>query len=70
VRAAFAERHPGYEIVGSEAVEGSPESVRCQVSYRKPEAEQIYRDIWMYQRAKDGWSFSKILKTGEKEPTP
>jgi hypothetical protein len=69
VRDDFAARYPGYEILDSSPAEGSPERVRCQISYRKPEDEQIYRDTWLYLYAKDGWSFAKILEAGEKRLT-
>lgn len=63
VRMDFAGQHPSYEILDTGASEGSPETVRCQVSYRKPDAEQVYQDVWLYQYSKRGWEFSKILET-------
>ncbi|MBW2289414.1 MAG: hypothetical protein JRG90_16530 [Deltaproteobacteria bacterium] len=65
----FSNKHPSYKILNSGASEGSPESVRCHISYRKPDSEQIYEDIWLYQDSGRGWEFSRILVTGKTEQT-
>ncbi len=65
----FAEKYPSYEILGTGASEGSPESVRCHISYQKPGSEEIYEDLWLYQRSRSGWRFSKILQNRTKEQT-
>jgi hypothetical protein len=65
----FSNRHPSYKILSSGASEGSPESVRCHISYRKPDSEQIHEDIWLYQYSKRGWQFAKIIGTRELGPT-
>lgn len=70
LRAEFSDKYPSYEILNSDAVEGSPESVRCQISYRKPDSEEIYQDTWVYQDKGRGWEFSKILEAPESEQTP
>jgi hypothetical protein len=67
LRAEFADMYPSYVILDSAASEGSPESVRCRISYQKPEDKQIYEELWLYQHKRDGWSFSRILETHEKE---
>ena len=70
VRADFSAKYPSYEILDSDAAEGSPESVRCHISYRKPDSEEIHEDTWLYMYSKKGWSFSKILGTPGKGQTP
>lgn len=67
LRTDFSNKYPGYEILNSGASEGSPESVRCHISYRKPDGEQILEDIWLYQDSGRGWEFAKIITTGRKE---
>lgn len=63
----FSDKYPGYEILDTGASEGSPESVRCHISYQKPDSEEIYEDLWLYQRSRSGWKFSRILETRTKE---
>ncbi len=70
LRADFSEKHPSYKILHSGAAEGSPASVRCRISYQKPESEQIHEDVWLYQNPGTGWKFSRILETREREQTP
>jgi hypothetical protein len=67
LRSDFSDRYPTYTIVDSGASEGSPESVRCQISYRKPDSKQVYEDVWMYIHAKSGWEFSRIIETRERD---
>ena len=59
----FSNMYPGYKIVDTGASEGSRESVRCHISYQKPDSEQIYEDIWLYRHSGSGWKFSRILET-------
>ena len=70
VRRDFSNKHPDYTIVGATAEEGSPESVRCRVSYRKPDSAELHEELWLYYKMKQGWEFSKILKKEPGEPTP
>ena len=70
LRADFSSRYPDFEILESGASEGSPESVRCHISYKKPNSDGVFEDIWLYQDSGKGWQFSKIVKTLEKESTP
>ena len=63
LRDDFSNRHPTYEILSSEAAEGSPESVRCHISYRMADSEQVHDDIWLYLYTKRGWEFSRILES-------
>ena len=63
----FSDKYPSYEIVGSGASEGSPESVRCHISYRKPDSEEIYEDLWLYLKSRSGWKFSKIIETRQQD---
>ncbi len=63
LRADFSNKYPTYEILTSAASEGSPESVRCQISYRKSNGEAILEDTWLYQHSGRGWEFSRILET-------
>jgi hypothetical protein len=73
VRMEFLEKHPGYVILASDAGEGSPESVRCQITYRSPQDGQVYRDVWLYQHeskgADRGWRFTRAVET-ERKATP
>lgn len=62
VRRAFTEKHPDYELVSSDADSGSPESVRCVVSYRTPEDPQVHEQVWWYRDRGDGWELYKILE--------
>ena len=70
LRMDFADKHPSYKILDTGASEGSPESVRCHVSYRKPAGEQILEDIWLYMHTDRGWEFSKIIETGGTDQAP
>ena len=70
LRADFSNKYPGYKILESGASEGSPESVRCHISYQKPDTEKIYEDIWLYLYADTGWKFSRVLETPKRERTP
>jgi hypothetical protein len=68
VKTDFLAKYPSYEILDSSPAEGSPESVRCHISYRKPDSEEIFEAIWLYMHTKRGWEFSKtleVVKTGE-----
>ena len=65
VRTDFAAKYPSYKILDSAAAQGSPESVRCQVSYRKPDSEQILEDTWLYMHSDRGWEFSRIIEAGK-----
>ncbi len=66
LRADFSKKHPGYEILATSASEGSPAAVSCHVSYRKPDGDQTYEDVWLYQDMGSGWSFSKIIESSKK----
>ncbi len=70
LRTDFSAMYPSYEILDSGAAEGSPETVRCHITYRKPDGDQVYQDTWLYQRTDTDWKFSRILETQEKEETP
>lgn len=73
VRLEFAQQHPGYEVIDSNADKGSPESVQCHVSYRKPGDPQVYVDVWLYQnrgRHTKGWEFAKVIETGKVAQQP
>ncbi len=63
LRADFSERYPSYAILDTGASEGSPETVRCHISYKKAGSEQVYEDLWLYQDLGQGWEFSKIIET-------
>ncbi len=70
LRTEFSNKYPSYEILNSGASEGSPESVRCHISYRKPESERIHEEIWRYRYSDGGWEFSRALETSKREQTP
>ncbi len=63
VRMEFASRHPAYQILDSDADQGSRETVRCRISYRKPDSVEIFREVWLYIHGKEGWQFSRVLET-------
>ena len=60
LRTDFARMHPDFEILDSGAEQGSPESVRCQISYRKPGSPDVYREVWVYQYQGTAWEFSRV----------
>ena len=67
IRADFSSRYPGYEILFSGAGEDSTGSVptgsvQCHITYEKPDSDQIYEDIWLYQNLGGDWTFSTILQ--------
>lgn len=70
VRLEFSNKYPSYEFLDSRASEGSPETVRCRISYRKPGSEQVHEEIWLYLNPGNGWEFSRILETGVSERMP
>jgi hypothetical protein len=61
IRADFSRQYPGYTILNSGSREGSPEEVQCHVRYQKPDGDQVYEDIWLYQNTASGWVFSSAL---------
>lgn len=67
LRADFSDKYPGYKILFSGSVEGSPDSVQCHISYQKPDNKQVYEDVWLYQNSDSGWKFSRILETSKIE---
>ena len=70
IRTDFSNKYPSYKILDSGASEGSRESVRCYISYQKPDSEQIHEDIWLYRDSGSGWKFSRILEPPKREQTP
>ncbi len=69
-RADFSNMYPSYKILDSGSEEGSPDNVHCHIYYKKPDSEQVYEDIWLYEDSGSGWNFSGILESGKKEQTP
>jgi hypothetical protein len=67
VRADFSNMYPDFEILDSGAQEGTPDSVHCHIYYKKSGSDQIYDDTWLYKNPGNGWEFSKILGTRERE---
>ncbi len=63
VRMEFASRYPDYTILESGAEEGSRESVRCRIAYRKPGSEQVHDELWLYLHQGHSWEFSKVIET-------
>ena len=63
----FASKYPGYVVLSSTASDGSPQSVRCNISYRNPDSEQTYEDVWLYENSNEGWKFSEIIESGQAE---
>ncbi len=67
VKADFSDKHPDYTLLDTGASEGSPESVRCNVSFQKPDSEQVYEETWLYRYSRQGWRFSRILNAAGAE---
>jgi hypothetical protein len=67
VRADFSEKHPGYEILGSRAGEGTPDKVQCHIHFQKPDSEEIYEEVWLYQKVGSDWSLAGVLETQKTE---
>ena len=65
----FSKSHPSYTILDSSAKEGSRESVRCRISYRKPDSAKIYEEVWLYRDPGTGWQFSRVLEEPKEEQT-
>jgi len=61
IRADFLKEHPEYTILDSGSREGSPDEVQCHISYRKPDGDQVYEDVWLYQKTESGWRFASAL---------
>jgi len=70
VRMEFSSRYPAYEIVDSEAHQGSREKVQCRISYRKPGSDEIHQQVWMYIHEEEGWEFSRVVEPQAREETP
>ena len=70
LREDFSNRFPDYEILDSSSREGSTDKVQCHIYYQKPDSEQVYKDIWLYQNSGSGWRFSSILETQKMPGTP
>ena len=68
VRADFSAKNPGYEILNSGAGEGTPDNVQCHIHYQKPDSEEIYEEVWLYQKVGSDWSLSGVLETPKTEP--
>ena len=69
LRTDFSNKYPDYEILFSSAGEGIIDIVHCHIDYEKPGSKQIYEDVWVYQKAENGWKFSKILSSQKKQHT-
>jgi hypothetical protein len=67
IKTDFSGKYPDYKIMFTGATDGSPESVQCHITYQKPDSEHVYEDVWLYQNPGSGWTFSRVLKTVEKE---
>ena len=67
LKADFSGKYPDYEIMVTGASEGSPNSVQCHVTYQKPDSDKVFEDVWLYQNLGNGWEFSRILRTEEKQ---
>lgn len=70
VRSEFVEKHPGAKIVSTDAEAGSPESVRCVVSYRKPGNQEIHKEVWWYKNPGSGWALHKIVEPSDAPTDP
>ncbi len=63
LRLDFSSKYPDYAILDSGAGEVSTGNVRCHITYRKPDSDQVYEDVWLYKDIGDGWVFSKIVSS-------
>ncbi|MCP4006095.1 MAG: hypothetical protein GY725_18080 [bacterium] len=69
VKQNFSAQYPSYTILGSGAEQGSPETVRCRVTYRKPDSPQVFEDLWLYQNIDRRWKFFRVIETREQKAT-
>ncbi len=69
LRIDFSTRYPDYELLDTGPGEGGSagagaftggENVYCYIQYKKPDSEQTYEDIWLYQDSGSSWNFSEI----------
>jgi hypothetical protein len=65
-RADFSQKYPDYKILDFGG-EGDIENVYCHVFYQKTDGDQIYEDVWKYQRADDDWQFIEIQETNKRD---
>jgi len=63
----FARMRPGHVLLDSGAESGSPESVHCRISYRKPGSGEVFEDVWVYQYSGTAWEFSRIAETKKQD---
>jgi hypothetical protein len=61
IKADFSREHPDYKILDSGSREGSPDEVQCHIRYQKPDGDQAYEDVWLYQKTESGWHFASAL---------
>jgi hypothetical protein len=66
-RMEFSARYPSFKLLDTAAEEGSPETVRCRITYRKPDSKQMHEDVWLYQNRANGWEFSRIIESRPQE---
>jgi len=73
--ADFSNKYPSYTIRNFGAGEGDSgglgvvagsRNIHCYILYQKPDSEQVYEDIWLYQQLGTGWNFSRIVATNER----
>ena len=67
LRTDFLEKYPGYTLVDSASLQGSPLEVQCSVYYRKPDDKQVYQDVWSYKKSGSDWRFSRVLQSRRAE---
>ncbi len=70
LRMDFVEKHPDYTLVDSGSVQGSPLEVQCNVYYQKPADEEVYQEVWSYQKSGSDWRFSSVLQSQKAEQRP
>ena len=65
-RSDFSDKYPDYTILDFGG-EGDTGKVFCHVFYQRPENQQIFEDIWVYENSDFGWRFSGIKETRKRD---
>lgn len=68
LRTDFARLRPGQVLLDSGAETGSPESVRCRISFRADGGE-VHEEVWLYQYHGTAWEFTRVVEAGKKALT-
>lgn len=51
---SFLQENPGTKVLSVKSGEGDADSIYFHIKYRKPEGQNVYEDVWLYLRNKNG----------------